>query len=562
MGTSGIDVEPAAGGVKRGGAGDGGEVLDLFLRRRGTTLIGTLGESGEQNGRIKNVAVGPAITGRSRMDDLLDADMGKHDYDWLLTPPGTPVIPLSNASGNQITSTASKDRPTVRSASTARASRLSASQPENGHSTRVIRSSSVVRPSISSNNSNSLSYSNKTSSLNTSTASVTSRPSTPSRPSTSGNRSASVSSSVSRAAQARSVNPAKTRPIPTFSGEKPRPLQNSRSSTPTSRPQLSSNSTTNSSLARSTSRTSTPSRRPVTPVNSSSVTPTVGRSPSAGRLPSNPNFGPSSRPSSPGPRLRAPVRPIDLLDFPLDAPPNLRTKLPERPASAGRTRPGMALTVRATSNTEPPVSNVSNRRPVASRNKLTEKSTKLHSVVNDHEPVLLEIQKPMVPELVVRRASKTSIADSTGFGRTLSKTSLDMALRHMDIRQNMGGIRAASLFPHSIRPAPKSRATRGSQPVVPLASDELLADSRRYNPTGPEVSISKNGVPVAETLNKGCLVAKDSDLDLSNSFRYDALLLKEDLKNTNWLHSIEDHLDHSSVFDHRFEPVPEPFSPF
>lgn len=126
--------------------------------------------------------------------------------------------------------------------------------------------------------------------------------------------------------------------------------------------------------------------------------------------------------------------PVDIPDFPHDTPPNLRTKLPERPTSAGRTRPGMPLIARASSNTEVPASVGPGRRyslPVIPRSKLPENSMKGRSTKNDQDTALLEIQKPIASDPGIRRASKPSLTESTGFGRTISKMSLDMALRHM-----------------------------------------------------------------------------------------------------------------------------------
>lgn len=53
--------------------------------------------------------------------------------------------------------------------------------------------------------------------------------------------------------------------------------------------------------------------------------------------------------------------------------------------------------------------------------------------------------------------------------------------------------------------------------------------------------------------------AKLSEVDIYESSRYDAILLKEDLKNTNWLHSADDKCDQGPFFDNGFEPLPEPF---
>jgi hypothetical protein len=52
-----------------------------------------------------------------------------------------------------------------------------------------------------------------------------------------------------------------------------------------------------------------------------------------------------------------------------------------------------------------------------------------------------------------------------------------------------------------------------------------------------------------------------SELDVYANSRYEAMLLREDTKNMNWLHSVDDKSDQIPVFDHRFEPLPEPFSP-
>ena len=60
--------------------------------------------------------------------------------------------------------------------------------------------------------------------------------------------------------------------------------------------------------------------------------------------------------------------------------------------------------------------------------------------------------------------------------------------------------------------------------------------------------------------NDGRYSAKLSEaVDICESSRYDAILLKEDLKNTNWLHSIDDKSDQGTFFDNGFEPLPEPF---
>lgn len=54
----------------------------------------------------------------------------------------------------------------------------------------------------------------------------------------------------------------------------------------------------------------------------------------------------------------------------------------------------------------------------------------MHS--NGHDVGPPEIQKPVASEAAARRTVKPATStESTGFGRTISKKSLDMALRHM-----------------------------------------------------------------------------------------------------------------------------------
>ncbi|KAJ6806452.1 mucin-5AC-like [Iris pallida] len=609
--------------VGGGGNGrDGEDALDLFSRTRASTGSDGHGEAI----RLERISVGAARIGRGGMEDMLDAQIGKHDYDWLLTPPETPLFPSSLA--KEITkespvASTPRGRSTARSISNTRPSRLSTSQTENGHSNRPVRSSSVTRPSISNNYStSSFSNNNRTSILNTSSSSVTSsRPSTPGSRSTSGRPSntsttarpsmsttttrpsmtsttarpsmstatarpsmtsttarPSITSTVARSSTAsrpvasRLPTPTKTRPTSTISGERiTRPSHNSRPSTPTSRPQTPSNPKPNVNT-RPNSRPSTPTRRPTT--SSSSAAPGAGgRYPSVGRIPaanSRNQAAPISRPSSPGPRPRAPVRPIDLPDFPNDVPPNLRTKLPERPASAGRTRPGMALIARASLNSEagvpaaaaaPVTSKQRNYLPVVSRSRFPENppkaATKLHSN-NGHEATP-EIQRPAASDGIRRPTKPTSATESTGFGRTISKKSLDMALRHMDIRQGMGGIRASSLFPQSIRSTTaRGHPARKSDPVVPLTSDEYSLENGSCSGTfSPAYSLGD--FSVTRSPDRDSIATRESDMDVHRSSRCDALLLKEeDSKNTSWLHNVEDKSGQSPVFDHRFEPLPEP----
>ncbi|XWS22061.1 hypothetical protein CRYUN_Cryun29cG0002300 [Craigia yunnanensis] len=478
----------------------------------------------------------------------------------LLTPPGTPLFPSSEGSESQSTSLAPRSNTKVRSVSTTKASRLSISQSESSHSSRPTRSSSVTRLSVSSSYST-YSSNRGTSILNTSSASVSSytRPSSPiiRSPST-----ARPSTPSARSTSSRPSTPSKVCPSPTSTYiDKSRPLQSSRPSTPTSRPQIPAN--LNSTTVRSNSRPSTPTRRNPTPSLSSAA----GASPSTGRLTSNArSAAPSSRPSSPGPRVRTPQQPVVPPDFPLDTPPNLRTTLPDRPISAGRSRPGASVTVKANQDTSSS-GNMPRRHssPIVTRGRLAEppSRTRVHS--NGHASDIHESRKTSyVSDLAMRKPVKSSTtnADSTGFGRTISKKSLDMAIRHMDVRNGTGSIRSLSsktLFPQSIR-----SATARTQCLRSLSS------SNSVNSNGSPGSLkngdfSENGNNISRYAENGGdshdgrYSAKLSEVDIYESSRYDAILLKEDLKNTNWLHSIDDKSDQGFIFDNGFELLPEPF---
>ncbi|KAL6988212.1 hypothetical protein U1Q18_013959 [Sarracenia purpurea var. burkii] len=541
---------------------DADEKLDLFSRTRRSLSVASSDESdvSVKSGRL---LVGSAKLARSGMNDLLSStDGAKHDYDWLLTPPGTPLYPSLDGSESQPPSAVPRSSSLVRSASTTKASRLSVSQSESNHPLRSVRSKSVTRPSISSGQYST--HANKsTSILNTSSASVSSyiRPSTPTTRSSLLSSTARPVTQSARPVTSRSSTPSKVRPAPTSSSiDRTRPSQTSRPSTPSSRPQIPANS--NAPATRSASRPSTPTRQ-----TSASLSPATGRSTSVGRVPSSGrNTAPISRPSSPGPRGRPPPQPMRLPDFSFEKPPNLRTTLPDRPLSAGRSRPGVAVAVKG--NTETPTLGNATRRqpsPVVSRGRLTEATTKGHSHANGQAVHTMESRKAShVSELSMRKPIKTSATstESLGIGRTISKKSLDMAIRHMDIKNCTGGIRplcGTTLFPQSIRSAIRKSQNGAalSAPAsvngnLPISNNGIISENGDYFNRPPE-----NGMK-----EENCrLSSKFTEVDIYEIPRYDAMLLKEDLKNSNWLHSGDGKFDQGSIFGNGFEPLPEPFDP-
>ncbi|KAB2630398.1 serine/arginine repetitive matrix protein 1 [Pyrus ussuriensis x Pyrus communis] len=544
---------------------DGG--LDLFSKNRRTLSVTSSDESSDVSVKLGRLSVGSAKVGRTGIDDLLSStDGGKHDYDWLLTPPETPLFPSSDGSESQQT-LAPPRKSLSRPSSAARPSRLSVSQSESNHSSRPARSSSVTRSATSASVYNNYSSNRSSNILNTSSASVSSY-TRPSSPITRSPSTARPSTPTSRPSLSRTTTPSRTRTVSTTSSvEKPRPMQSSsRPSTPSSsRPQIPANLISHGS--RPNSRPSTPTRRSSLPSLSRASSP----SPSAGRgvLSNGRSSAPSSRPSSPSPRVRPPPQPIVPPDFPLDTPPNLRTTLPDRPISAGRSRPGAASTMKG--KPEPPAATIVPRRqssPIVSRGRLTESPSRgrVHSngrLPDVHEPPR---KSTHIPDLGMRKPVKTSTppADSTGFGRSISKKSLDMAIRHMDIRNGSANARQLSgstLFPQSIR---SSTSTPNAQSVRPL-STPVSAHINGSHQTNGNGFTSENGHIINRLVENGSEVdsgrysAKLSEVDIYESSRYDAILLKEDLKNTNWLHSVDDKLDQGPIFDSGFEHLPEPY---
>ncbi|KAG2272516.1 hypothetical protein Bca52824_067071 [Brassica carinata] len=527
---------------------DSDENLDLFSKIRRSFPLSSSDELlPDVSAKLGRLSVGSKPAPRGKGDDLLSsAEGGKNDYDWLLTPPGTP---LGNDSHSSLA--APKITPSVRATSASKASRLSVSQTETSyHSTRPARSSSVTRPSISTSQYSSFTSNRSPSSiLNTSSASVSSyiRPSSPSSRSSSSARPSTPTrtSSVSRASTPSRVRPGSS----SSSMDKPRPSLSSRPSTPTSRPQLTANSPNIVASSRPNSRPSTPTRRS-TSISSASAT--SGSSISNGRAAAtNGRVTPSSsRPSSPGPRVRTtPQQPIVLADFPLDTPPNLRTSLPGRPISAGRSRPAASsITAKASPEPKGPLTR-RNSSPVVTRGRLTETQGKGRFGTDAPEPRRISNVADVVTSRRTLKTSSTVADNNNGLGRSFSKNSLDMAIRHMDIRNgksNGCALSTTTLFPQSIRQA--------SSKIQPIRS------VNNHHSDSISSSSAENGTEANEGRR---LMGKLSDMDMYESSRYDALLLKEDVKNTNWLHSIDDRSsDHGLMFDNGgFELLPEPFGP-
>ncbi|XP_076957759.1 uncharacterized protein LOC143633323 [Bidens hawaiensis] len=461
------------------------------------------------NSTIFNMHSAPTVR-KTGADEFLNSEDDKNDYDWLLTPPGTPLFP-SLEMGSQKTfmnqNGAHKSLTNPKNPSGAK-SRLSNTQQEStGRNNLVASKPRAASPGL-----------RRPLSTGATGSGSTTRSSTTSRPAL-GTQSRAVSNSVTK------TTPTST--TTTTTTGRPR----SSTPTPASRPALSSTKPTVPSRSstptpRSTARSSTPTSRP-----SLSTTKLVQRAPTPPRRsPTLSTVTKTSTPSvksptvtnsagSPNTRPR-PWKPQEMPGYTLDAPPNLRTSLNDRPISSIRGRAGVPSS--RSSSIEPlPSGRVRRQSCSPSRGRLpnpncmTRKSgssvpipalIRSYAKANDNVSPGLYGTK-MVERVVNMRklappkqddkhspnsnlSGKSSSPDSSGFGRSLSKKSLDMAMRHMDIRRTLPGnlkplmakIPASSMY--SVRSGP----TRSRMISV---SDSPIATSSNAS---SEMSVSNNPV--------------------------------------------------------------------
>ncbi|AAF07827.1 hypothetical protein AtNW77_Chr3g0164191 [Arabidopsis thaliana] len=436
---------------------------------------------------------------RTAAENFLYSENEKSDYDWLLTPPGTPQFEKESHRSVMNQHDAPNSRPTVLK------SRL-------GNCREDIVSGNNNKPQTSSS---SVAGLRRPSSSGSSRS--TSRPATPTRRSTTPTTSTSRPVTT-RASNSRSSTPTSratlTAARATTSTAAPRTTTTSSGSARSATPTRSNPRPSSASSKKPVSRPATPTRRPSTPTGPSIVS---SKAPSRGTSPSptvNSLSKAPSRGTSPSPTLNSsrPWKPPEMPGFSLEAPPNLRTTLADRPVSASRGRPGVASAPGSRSGSiergggptsggsgnarrqscspsrgRAPIGNTNgsltgvrgrakasnggsgcdNLSPVAMGNKMVER------VVN-----MRKLGPPRLTENGGRGSGKSSSAfNSLGYGRNLSKSSIDMAIRHMDIRRGMTGnlrplvtkVPASSMY--SVRSRP------GSVSSSPVATSSTVSSS-------------------------------------------------------------------------------------
>ncbi|KAI3809135.1 hypothetical protein L1987_25105 [Smallanthus sonchifolius] len=474
---------------------------------------------GSRTGKLGVFSMASATSVRKTgADEFLNSENDKNDYEWLLTPPGTPLFPSLEMESQK---TVINRNGIHKVHPTAVKSRLSSTQPEaNG------RNSLVSRPRAASPGPST--GPRRPSSSGATGSGSGSRPSTPTGRPVLGAQTRAISNPVSK------NNPTSTTTVRQRSSTPTSTTTRPRSSTPTSRTIVSSSSSKPTPTARSTARSSTPTSRPSLsttkptpraptppkrPAISSNVTKTSAPSIKYSSTVTNPASSPNARPK--------PWKPQEMPGYTLDAPPNLRTSLTDRPISSMRGRAGAPS---SRSSSIEPVSNGRVRRQSCSPSRgslptgVNRKSgssvpiavlNRAYAKANENVSPGLYGTK-MVERVVNMRklappkqddkhsphsnlSGKSSSPDSSGFGRSLSKKSLDMAMRHMDIRRTLPGnlrplmakIPASSMY--SVRSGPtRGRMINASNSPVATSSNASSEMSINNHPNDEHIDDESN----------------------------------------------------------------------
>ncbi|XP_073043582.1 uncharacterized protein [Primulina eburnea] len=138
-----------------------------------------------------------------------------------------------------------------------------------------------------------------------------------------------------------------------------------------------------------------------------------------------------------------------------DTPHSSKTLMPKKVASASKGRPSLPNTISLNSNSrQKACSPSSERAPNGTHHKsesmmLTRNRSRHTTGLDDVNPVLMgskmvervvnmrKLAPPKQDEYSSQDYAQKSFREGSGFGRSLSKKSLDMAIRHMDIRRSI-----------------------------------------------------------------------------------------------------------------------------
>ncbi|KAK4778378.1 hypothetical protein SAY87_018565 [Trapa incisa] len=443
----------------------------------------------------------------------------------LLTPPDTPLFP-SMEKESEKRHGSPKAQPTILK------SRLGNAQAEHANERYLMPRQPVSSPGLNSSvtgarrpSSSGGPGSRPASPASRSTVAASSKPSrssTPtSRPTLSSTRSIVPSSKPSQS----TTKPAALSTKPTIPPRSSTPSRSTaRSSTPTSKARV--------PPPKPASRSATPTRQPSNPSSAPTISVPLSKSSSlVGKLSAaatSRNPVPSCG-ASPTVKPR-PWKPSEMPGFASEVSPNLRTSLHEKPLSATRGRLG-APSSRSSSiepmrprrqSCSPSRGHLSNGVLHPSGSSVPAMGRNLTKINDNVSPVL--IGSKMVERVVNMRklapprqedkhsphsnlsGKSASSPDSSGFGLTLSKKSLDMAIRHMDIRR---------IIPGNLQPLMKNMSTPSIYSVRP--GPGLSRNSRTMNVLDSPLVTSNNANSEVSTNNNGlCGHGPEIENDMDN----------------------------------------------
>ncbi|XP_022882345.1 flocculation protein FLO11-like isoform X2 [Olea europaea var. sylvestris] len=417
-------------------------------------------------------------------DNFLNSEIEGGDNDWLLTPPDTSLLPSLEV-GMQDSMVNQAEFPDC-------GSPVESKEPEN--SAEKLESSAVNRRPLSSGNRKS-----------------TSRQATPTRWST---LPAKSKPSRSLTPTSRATFPSTRNSAPVLRSSIPSKPAAKRSSTPAARPSMPVPS-------KSGSRSATPNRKPSTP----STTPGIAafdRSSSGIKAGLMKNPVPSCG-ISPTVKSR-PSKSSEIIGVSRDASQNIRSLTHKRPPSASRGRPSAPATqsslVRSSSNEKPRRKSCSPTRAhalngTANKNgsSILSKSRGHNNGGDDVNPVLIgtkmvervvnmrKLAPPKQDKHVSHDNPRKSSQENSGFGRSLSKKSLDMAIRHMDITRSVhNSLRpvvtgTSALSNYGVRPSSANSSTVGvlESPLATNICSSELSINNAYFLDGSEVEDNEVG---------------------------------------------------------------------
>ncbi|XP_052118760.1 flocculation protein FLO11 isoform X2 [Arachis duranensis] len=399
----------------------------LFLQDSEELDLSNL-ESNRENSTISKIvsSVPPRKTG---VEEFLNSENDKSDYDWLLSSPDAPLFPTLEKEPHMSVKSEAEIHKTHPTALKPRVSNIQV-EPSSRTKSIIVTKNNVTMPGHGSSTT-----SNKKPSSSGPPSSASSRSSTPS-----GRSTLPSSTKTSRPS---------TPAAPSLRSSTPTTQSTSKGSTPTSR--------SSSTAPKASQRSATPNLRSSTPSRILGVSAPLTRPSSASKArPAAAKNPAQSRGISPSVKSR-PWEPSQMPGFSLDAPPNLKTSLPERPASVTRSRPGApsrppSSSGEATSNEKPRRQSSAPSKGRPSTGSAYSGQTSLHALSgarftdgDEDSPVVIgtkmvervvNMRKLAPPKHVDHHSANNnsngkSSSGSSGFGTTLSKKSLDMAMRHM-----------------------------------------------------------------------------------------------------------------------------------